>query len=78
MDEPRGEQPAPSPRTPIVAAGSTLSPVQQAYGLWTGHALKCPICRDVDGGRCDTADALWRAYQASSDAAFEGLGSETA
>jgi hypothetical protein len=78
MDEPRGEQPTPSPRTPMVAAGATLSPVQQAYGQWTGHALKCPICRDVDGGRCDTADMLWRAYQASGKRAFELLEGETA
>lgn len=73
MDEPRDE---PAPPQPVVGAGR-LPSVQETYGVWTRHCLGCARCRDVDAGRCDTADRLWRAYQVANDRACKELNETT-
>lgn len=72
MDERREPQlPAQGARPPLAAA-SRLSPVQQAYGAYTGHAVACPACRDVDR-TCPAAERLWKAYQSVAAEAYEQL-----
>jgi hypothetical protein len=58
-------------RAPIAAAGSRLSPVQEAWSAYVDHSLRrCDTCRAADGTPCDTAEELYRAYRVlSADAA---------
>jgi hypothetical protein len=72
VDERRDPQPPAQGARPPLAAVARLSPVQQAYGAYTGHAIACDACRDVDRS-CADAEALWRAYRAAGDAAYERL-----
>jgi hypothetical protein len=72
VDERRDAEPLPQDAWPPLAAASRLSPVQQAYGAYTGHAIACDACRDVDR-TCTDAEGLWKAYQAAGDAAYEQL-----
>ena len=77
MDERRGEQPGAEsgPAVPRqIRAG--LSPLQQTYARFTDHFMGCEHCRDVDRGRCDTGDRLWRAYQAEDDLVRRQMASE--
>ncbi|WP_265560993.1 hypothetical protein [Streptomyces hygroscopicus] len=77
MDEPR-DQPAPAEsRLHPLAAAASLTPIQQAYGRYVGHALTCDACRDIDRS-CDKAELLWRAYQAHGEQAYRRLDGETA
>lgn len=62
MDESR-DQPAAPERAPLVAANSHLTPTQEAYSAWARHRLRCATCRDVDAGRCDTAEQLHRVFE---------------
>ncbi|MGW5582808.1 hypothetical protein [Streptomyces sp. NPDC003857] len=71
MDERKERAPRDGTRAPLVAAVS-LTPVQEAYGRITTHALRCDDCRDVDQ-HCDVAEQLWRTYQALTDGAFRRL-----
>ena len=78
MGEPRDPEPATESRTaPIVAAGTTLSPVQEAYSACTTHALGCPKCRDIDRDRCIDGDRLRAAYLEISNQAYRRLADET-
>lgn len=72
-DEPAtpGSQPA-----PIVAAGTRLSPVQEAYSACTIHALGCPKCRDIDRERCADGDQLRATYLKISTEAYGRLARE--
>lgn len=36
--------------------------VQNTYGAFVGHAVKCESCKEV-GGRCKAAEVLWRDYK---------------
>jgi hypothetical protein len=72
MDERRDAELPPQGAWPPLAAASRLSPVQQAYGAYTGHAIACDACRDVDRS-CADAEALWRAYRAAGDEAYDRL-----
>ncbi|MCX5522564.1 hypothetical protein OG342_06765 [Streptomyces bobili] len=78
MDEPRDTPPPAEsgPRLPLATANSRLSPVQQAYAAYTGHAIACPACRDVDR-TCPDAGELWTAYRAISDDAYAQLAEGT-
>lgn len=76
MDERRDPQPPPQDARPPLAAVSRLSPTQQAYGAYAGHAIACDACRDVDR-TCGTAEQLWKAWKALIDDAFDQLASET-
>lgn len=76
MDERRDPPPPAQGARPPLAAMSRLSPVQQAYAAYTGHAIACEACRDVDRA-CSTADRLWKAYQAIAHDAFDQLARET-
>lgn len=76
MDERRDSAPPAVTRPPVIASGAgTLSPVQQAYSDYVGHATHCAHCRDVDRGACEDAGRLWRAYHDLSDEAYRQLGS---
>ncbi|MGW1160337.1 hypothetical protein ACWD48_19395 [Streptomyces sp. NPDC002519] len=72
MDESRDTPAEPETRPPAVVAATRLSPLQEAYGDYATHALRCPRCRDVDQ-RCDEAGRLWRAYWVKATEAVRGL-----
>lgn len=72
MDERRDPQPGAQAARPPLAAATRLSPMQQAYGAYTGHAVSCPACRDVDR-TCATAEDFWKAYRQIADAACDEL-----
>jgi hypothetical protein len=76
VDERRGDQPRPGTRPGLIASATRLSPVQEAYGDYTGHAIKCPKCRDIDRDRCSDGETLWRTYHEISDQAYRRLASE--
>jgi hypothetical protein len=73
VDEPRDPPPAAESPQPAISAGTRLSPVQEAYGDYTGHAIRCPKCRDIDRDRCTDGEQLWHAYQQMSDQAYRRL-----
>jgi len=56
--------PAGRTRAPIAAAGSRLSPVQEAWSAYVDHSLRrCDTCRAVDGTPCSRAEELYRAFR---------------
>ncbi|MFJ9633861.1 hypothetical protein ACIRU8_39815 [Streptomyces sp. NPDC101175] len=74
MEERRDEPPPAVTRPPVIASGAgTLSPLQQAYSNYVRHATACDRCRDLDGGACETAGELWRAYQAIGDDTYRRM-----
>lgn len=42
--------------------------LQNTYGAFIGHAVKCGECRET-GGRCDRAEELWLKYKEAREAA---------
>jgi hypothetical protein len=58
-------------RAPVVAAGSRLAPVQEAWSDYVVHSGQCGICRAVDGTACPTAEGLYRTYR---QLARDGMG----
>ncbi|WP_409469038.1 hypothetical protein [Streptomyces sp. HC307] len=78
MDEGRDDTPSAGRRHPLASAGSRLSPLQQAWSEYVTHATHCPVCRDIDRGRCDQAEQLWHAYREQGDDAYRRLHGETA
>ena len=77
MSESRDDPPTPASRRDLIASTTRLSPVQEAYGASTRHALGCPKCRDIDRDRCSEGDKLWNDYLAISDQAYRRLARET-
>ena len=74
MDERRDQPLEPEAGVPLpIAASTRLSPVQEAWGAYTGHATHCDTCRSRDGGRCERAESLYRAYEQLSSAATRQL-----
>ncbi|MFD4596682.1 hypothetical protein ACFWPQ_01490 [Streptomyces sp. NPDC058464] len=74
MDERReATDDAQPPRLPLAAAGSRLSPVQEAYAAYTEHAIACDDCRNP-GLSCEAAGVLWRAYMAIANQAAQKMG----
>ena len=73
MDEGRQPPPEDGTRRRPIAAGTRLSPVQEAYGAAAAHSLDCTWCRDIDRDRCSVGDALWSTYLELSDAAYQQL-----
>lgn len=73
MDEPTDPGGEPDSRPPVIAAATRLSPLQEAWGAYTGHATTCAGCRDIDRGRCTTGEGLYRTYQQHGEQAYERL-----
>lgn len=78
MEERRDPQPEPGTRPPVIAsAAGRLSPLQQAYSRYVTHTTRCGHCRDIDRGRCEDSETLWRAYRGHEDAAYRGIADST-
>ena len=58
---------------PPIATGAKLAPPQEAWGAYVDHATHCEQCRSLDAGRCDRAEALYRAYQKADGEAYRQL-----
>ena len=75
--EPDGGTARPAVPAAVLAAGvGRLSPVQQAYSAYTGHAIRCDACRDVDRS-CGVAEELWRTYRSISGHACDQITDRT-
>ena len=59
--------------SPRCAAGTRLSPLQEAYSAAATHSLGCDWCRDIDRARCEVGIQLWRRYEEIGDAAYRQL-----
>ncbi|WP_329472798.1 hypothetical protein OIE75_30035 [Streptomyces sp. NBC_01723] len=78
MDEPTN-QPSPADSRPrLVAAHTDLAPPKEAWAAYARHSLACRVCGDVDGGVCESAGELRRAWVAATDGAFRRLAGGTA
>jgi len=75
MDERREHGPG-SGSSPPVAGQGRLSPVQQAHNEYSHHATTCPKCRDIDRGRCNEGEQLWRDWNTACDDAYRRLNAE--
>lgn len=74
MDERRDPPPKPVTRPPLISsAAGNLSPLQQAYSRYVTHTTKCDRCRDIDRGRCEDSERLWRAYRAMGDETYRRM-----
>lgn len=75
VDERKGDQrDLEGGRPALVASGaSKLSPVQEAWGAYVGHATRCPDCRSLGGGPCERAEELYRAFGAAGVDAYRRL-----
>lgn len=72
MAEPRDQPPTPGSYPPVVAS-ARLSPLQEAWSRYVTHTTTCGHCRDIDRGRCERSETLWRAYQAHDEQAYRGI-----
>lgn len=61
-----GRQPIPADHEPTP---------KQASEAYKAHAQPevCQRCSDIDRGRCETGERLWRAWTRACDAAYEQL-----
>jgi hypothetical protein len=61
---PEGREQPPTPQAParVTAGAGRLSPVQQAYAAYAGHATRCWACRSVDE-RCAEGEGLHKIYR---------------
>lgn len=73
MEERRDQPPAQGTRPPVIASAARLSPLQEAWSRYVTHTTDCEHCRDVDRGRCERSETLWRAYRGHEDAAYRGI-----
>lgn len=73
MEERRDQDPQPGTRAEPIPADAGLSPVQQAHRRYSRHATSCPKCSDIDRGRCETGEQLWRDWTAACDEAYRQL-----
>ena len=75
VDDRRDNEPAPEPgpQAPAIPAATRLSPLQESWGAYVDHATHCEICRSPDDGKCDTAESLYRAYEAQGAEAYRRL-----
>lgn len=73
VDDSRDQPPkAGRTRTPLAAAGSRLSPVQEAWQAYVDHSLRrCDTCRAVDGTACPVAEDLYRAFRRLAHAGMD-------
>lgn len=78
MDERRDHQPAADSGSPLVAAHTRLTPVQEAWGAYARHQLHCRRCSDLDAGLCPTAGQLRQEWESLTQDAFRRLAGETA
>jgi len=74
MEEGRESPPEQGTRRAAIAAGTRLSPLQEAYSAAATHSLGCDWCRDIDHDRCGVAAQLWQVYEEISAAAYRQLG----
>ena len=72
MDE-RRDPPPDGGRRPPIRGGVTLPNAQQAHLDYSSHAERCQRCRDIDRGRCDQGETLWRAWNEALDDAYRQL-----
>jgi hypothetical protein len=70
VDERRGDQAAPGSHPSIAAAPA------EANAEYRSHAGRCEKCRDIDRGRCDVGEQLWRAWTKACDDAYRQLARE--
>lgn len=64
MDERRDPEPPAGRRPTLPPPSVRLSPVQEAWQRYVTHSLRqCDTCQAADGQPCDTAEALYAAYQ---------------
>ena len=61
VDEGRDHPPTAESGPPI-AAGTRLSPVQEAWRAYVRHERRCAVCRGRDS-RCAESTRLWQAWQ---------------
>jgi hypothetical protein len=73
MDEGRDPAPEQGTRHAPIAAGTRLSPLQEAYGAAATHSLNCDWCRDIDRDRCGEGARLWRVYEEIGDQAYRQM-----
>jgi hypothetical protein len=78
VDEPRDPQPAADSRPRLVAAHTSLTPIQEAWGAYARHQLHCRCCADLDAGPCPIAGQLRQAWETLTREAFARLAGETA
>ena len=78
VDEPKDTR-APVERRPLIAAAaSRLSPLQVAWKRYVDHSLhQCSVCRRADGSPCETAEALYAAYQTLGNAGLDQMSGKT-
>jgi len=76
VDESRGEEPAAESR-PLISPVASRAIPPQARSAYNKHVAGCPICRDIDRDRCSEGQALWLAWNAACDEAFQRLANET-
>ncbi|WP_159062967.1 hypothetical protein [Streptomyces scabiei] len=78
MNEPTDPPPGPDSTPPVIAVGTAgLSPVQQAWSDYVGHATRCSLCRSTGAGKCEEAERLHHAYSQCGKQAYERLTGET-
>jgi hypothetical protein len=73
VDERRDRPPDAVTRPPVIVSGARLSPLQQAWSRYVDHTTNCDHCRDIDRGRCETSEGLYRKYRDHEDAAVRGV-----
>lgn len=78
VDERRDPTPPADSRPPLVAAHTSLSPVQEAWGAYARHQLHCRLCADLDSGPCSAAGLLRQSWEVLAKDAFRRLAGETA
>jgi len=74
VDEGREQDPEPGTGRQSIPAGGDLSP-KEASNAYKAHARpeECQRCSDIDRGRCETGERLWKAWTKACDAAYEQL-----
>lgn len=81
MDE-RRDPPAEPGSHPAIAGGE-LPAAQRAHIDYSDHVNgtkttpRCPRCSDIDRGRCDTGQQLWRDWNAACEEAYRRLNDAT-
>jgi hypothetical protein len=74
VDEGRDPTPEQGTRRQPIPADDEPSP-KQASDAYKAHAQPeaCQRCSDIDRGRCETGERLWKAWTKACDEAFRQL-----
>ncbi|MEU8642203.1 hypothetical protein AB0C91_09830 [Streptomyces sp. NPDC048674] len=74
MDERREPEAEAGTRPTVKGVGvGKLTPLQQAWSRYVTHCRDCATCKDVDAGRCSTAEGLWRSWNLLGDHACQQM-----